>query len=184
VTGGRPAVFLDRDGVLNEGVVVGGHTHPPARVADVVICPGVPEACARLHAAGLLLVMVTNQPDVARGTVRRETVDAINDLLASELGLDATYVCPHDDADGCACRKPAPGMLLEAARDLGIDLGRSAIVGDRWRDIEAGARAGVTTVWVRHDYDERPPDGPDHVVTALLDAVDLLTTQLDEDCVQ
>ncbi len=128
--------------------------------------------------------MVTNQPDVARGTVRRETVDAINDRLLAELGLDAVYVCPHDDADGCPCRKPAPGMLLAAATDLGIDLGRSAMVGDRWRDIEAGASAGVMTVWVRHDYDERAPVAPDHAVTALSDAVDLLIQLAPKDCLR
>ena len=104
----------------------------------------------------------------------RADVDAVNDHLVAELGLDAVYVCPHDDADGCDCRKPRPGLLVTAAERHGVDLGRSFMVGDRWRDIEAGARAGVTTVWVRSDYSERLPEAPDHVVDGLPGVVDLV----------
>jgi D-glycero-D-manno-heptose 1,7-bisphosphate phosphatase len=176
--GARRAVFLDRDGVLNEAVLRDGRPHPPASVGDVAILPGVRDACAQLRAAGYLLVVVTNQPDIARGTTTRATVDAINDHLAGELGLDAVCVCPHDDADRCGCRKPAPGLLLSAAERFGIDLGASLMVGDRWRDIEAGRRAGVTTVWMRSDYSEPPPVAPDHVVDRLLDVVPLVTASV------
>jgi D-glycero-D-manno-heptose 1,7-bisphosphate phosphatase len=176
--GARRAVFLDRDGVLNEAVLRDGRPHPPARVGDVAILPGVRDACAQLRAAGYLLVVVTNQPDIARGATTRATVDAINDHLAGELGLDAVCVCPHDDADRCGCRKPAPGLLLSAAERFGIDLGASLMVGDRWRDIEAGARAGVPTAWVRSDYREAPPAAPDHVVDSLLDVVPIVTSSL------
>lgn len=172
---GRIAVFLDRDGVLNEALVRGGRPYPPASVDEVVLRPGVRRACRALSDAGALLVMVTNQPDLARGTATRAEVDAINDYLTAELGLDAVRMCAHDDADGCACRKPRPGLILEAADELDVDLGRSLMVGDRWRDIEAGTRAGVTTVWVRNDYDERRPEVPDHVVDGLSDVVPLVT---------
>jgi D-glycero-D-manno-heptose 1,7-bisphosphate phosphatase len=173
---GRAAVFLDRDGVVNEAIVRDGRPLPPPTVDDVVIPAGVREACRLLSDAGLLLVLVTNQPDVARGTTSRQTVDDINAYLADELGLDAVYVCPHDDANGCGCRKPQPGLLLDAGADLGVDLTRSLMVGDRWRDIEAGRRAGVTTVWLRRAYREPQPDAPDHAVDRLLDVVPLVTT--------
>jgi D-glycero-D-manno-heptose 1,7-bisphosphate phosphatase len=105
-------------------------------------------------------------------------VDAINGYLVTELGLDAVRVCPHDDADGCGCRKPLPGLLVDAAEEFGVDLARSFMVGDRWRDIEAGARAGVRTIWVRSDYGERRPEAPDHVVESLLEAVPLVMESL------
>jgi D-glycero-D-manno-heptose 1,7-bisphosphate phosphatase len=170
-------VFLDRDGVLNEAVVRDGRPHPPASLDDLVIRPGVVDACRRMSAAGALLVVVTNQPDLARGTAAPDEIDAINAHLTSILCLDAVRVCPHDDTDRCACRKPQPGLLTEAADDLCIDRGRSLMVGDRWRDIEAGRRAGVSTVWVRSAYDEPAPDGPDHIVDGLLDVVPLLDTR-------
>jgi D-glycero-D-manno-heptose 1,7-bisphosphate phosphatase len=176
--GARRAVFLDRDGVLNEAILRDGRPHPPASIGDVAILPGVRDACAQLRAAGYLLVVVTNQPDIARGTTTRAAVDAINDHLAGELGLDAVCVCPHDDADRCGCRKPAPGLLLSAAERFGIELGASLMVGDRWRDIEAGARAGVPTAWVRSDYREAPPAAPDHVVDGLLDVVPIVSDNL------
>jgi D-glycero-D-manno-heptose 1,7-bisphosphate phosphatase len=172
---GRMAVFLDRDGVLNEALVRDRKPYPPASVDEVVLRPGVRGACRALSDAGALLVVVTNQPDLARGTTTRAAVDAINDHLTAELGLDAVRVCGHDDADGCTCRKPKPGLILEAAEELEIDLGSSLMVGDRWRDIEAGARAGLTTVWIRNDYDERRPDAPDHVVDGLGEVIPLVT---------
>jgi D-glycero-D-manno-heptose 1,7-bisphosphate phosphatase len=169
-------VFLDRDGVLNDVIVRDGRPVPPMSVDEVVIRDGVHEACQRLSGAGLLLIVVTNQPDIARRNTTWETVDAINQHLKDRLGLDAVYVCAHDDADDCDCRKPAPGLLLAAAARIGVDLTRSVMVGDRWRDIEAGKRAGVPTVWVRSDYREAAPDAPDHVVDGLLDVVPLVTS--------
>jgi D-glycero-D-manno-heptose 1,7-bisphosphate phosphatase len=173
---GRPGVFLDRDGVLNAAIVREGRPHPPGAVDQVVIIEGVREACRSLSDAGLLLIMVTNQPDIARGTTTWVTVNAINRHLLRELGLNGAFVCPHDDADGCGCRKPQPGLLLDAAARMGVDLAQSVIVGDRWRDIEAGRRAGVTTVWVRSTYEERAPTAPDHVVEGLIDVVPLVTS--------
>jgi D-glycero-D-manno-heptose 1,7-bisphosphate phosphatase len=169
-------VCLDRDGVVNEAIVRDGRPLPPAAVDQVAIPTGVREACRLLSDAGLLLIVVTNQPDIARGSTSRLAVDAINGHLTGQLNLDAVYVCPHDDRDACRCRKPAPGLLLDAAADLRVDLTRSVMVGDRWRDIEAGKRAGVTTVWLRRDYREAPPDAPDHVVDHLSDVVSLVVT--------
>ncbi len=151
---GRPAVFLDRDGVLTEAFVRDGVPAPPRTLAEFRVLPGVPEACATLRQAGFALVVVTNQPDIARGTLARADLDQMHDRLRSLLPLDEICVCPHDDADGCGCRKPAPGMLLAAARRLDLDLARSVAVGDRWRDVAAALAAGVTAVHIERHYHE------------------------------
>jgi D-glycero-D-manno-heptose 1,7-bisphosphate phosphatase len=114
---------------------------------------------------------VTNQPDVGRGTQSRDVVDELNLAVQRTLQLDDVRVCPHDDADGCGCRKPAPGLLLAAARDWDLALESSVMVGDRWRDVESGKRAGCKTVFVDHGYSERRPDSPDLTVASLPDAV-------------
>lgn len=168
---GRRAVLLDRDGVLNEPVVVDGRPRPPASLEGLVVTGDTEAACRDLRAAGLLLIVITNQPDVARGTADRAVVDAINDELRRRLALDDVLLCPHDDGDGCGCRKPAPGLILEAAARWGVDLGSSVVVGDRWRDIEAGRAAGCATVLVDRHYDERPAVGADLVVSSLREAV-------------
>lgn len=167
----RPAVFLDRDGVLNRPVVLDGRPHPPRSVEQLELYPDAAGACARLHALGFVLVVVTNQPDVARGDLEVEVVEDIHRQLRREVPLDGLYVCLHDDADGCGCRKPAPGMLTAAAADLGLDLGRSVMVGDRWRDVEAGRRAGCRTVHIDRGYRERLPRGADFVAPSLAEAV-------------
>jgi D-glycero-D-manno-heptose 1,7-bisphosphate phosphatase len=163
----RRAVFLDRDGVLIRAIVRDRRAYPARSMGELEILPGVVETCAELHDAGFLLICVTNQPDIARGTTSAETVAELNDHLRDALGLDDVLVCPHDDADDCECRKPRPGMLLEAAERWGIDLAASVMVGDRWRDIEAGRSAGCRTVFIRYGYDEPEPDAPDLIVDDL-----------------
>jgi D-glycero-D-manno-heptose 1,7-bisphosphate phosphatase len=167
-----PAVFLDRDGVINAAVLRDGKPYPPARAEDVEILPGVAPALAALKRAGYVLVVVTNQPDVARGTTPRAAIDAIHARLAAELPLDAIRACFHDDADHCACRKPLPGLLLDAARDLDLDLATSVMVGDRWRDIDAGRAAGCRTVFINANYRERRPSGFDVELSSLAEAAD------------
>jgi len=156
----RRAVFLDRDGVLNRVTVRGGKPYPPRSLEEVKLLPGVKEGLRQLRAAGFLLIGATNQPDVVRGEARREVVDAINARLVAELGLNEMRTCWHDDADHCECRKPKPGLLLDAARAHRIALPESYMVGDRWRDIEAGQAAGCKTVWLRAPYAERGPQRP------------------------
>jgi transaldolase len=170
------AVFLDRDGVLNEAVVVDGRPRPPESAASLVLTPGVEQACAALKRAGFLLIVVTNQPDIARGSLQPGTVDAINEQLRGRLDLDDVLVCPHDDADGCDCRKPRPGMILEAARRWGVSLPECVMVGDRWRDIEAGRRAGCRTVWISRGYDEPPAARADLTVSSLAQSVDWIAS--------
>jgi D-glycero-D-manno-heptose 1,7-bisphosphate phosphatase len=165
-----PAVFLDRDGVLNNVVLRGGKPYPPASVGEMNVPSDVAPALGRLKAAGYRLVVVTNQPDVARGHQRREVVEAINGALAARLPLDEFRVCYHDDGDRCQCRKPLPGLLLQAPA---YDLGQSIMIGDRWRDIEAGQRAHVrATILIDHGYDEGCPVAPDVRVASLGEAAE------------
>jgi D-glycero-D-manno-heptose 1,7-bisphosphate phosphatase len=171
------AVFLDRDGVINAATVRHGRPHPPATLDDLVVLPGVERALTRLRAAGFRVVVVTNQPDVARGTQRREVVDAMHARLASILPIDEFRVCDHDDGDRCDCRKPKPGLLEAAARDAGLTLAASFMVGDRWRDVDAGHQAGCMTIFIDRGYDERGPDRPDVIVGSLPEAVDWILSR-------
>jgi D-glycero-D-manno-heptose 1,7-bisphosphate phosphatase len=168
----RRAVFLDRDGVLNRAIVKDGRPYSPQSPAEVEIPDDAPAALQALRAAGLLLVCVTNQPDVARGLQRREVVETINAAVHTALPLDDLLVCYHDDADACDCRKPQPGLLLEAAGRHGIDLDASFMIGDRWKDVEAGRRAGCTTLLIDHGYSEPLPPGrpPDWTARSLAEA--------------
>ncbi len=174
----RRAVFLDRDGVINRATVRDGRPCPPASADDLEILPGVADALRRLKEAGYLLVVVTNQPDVARGTQARAAVEAMHRRLAATLPIDDFRACYHDDGDGCVCRKPKPGMILDAARQHGVDLAASTVVGDRWRDIEAGRRAGCRTVFIDRSYQERRPDNPDATVRSLAEAADYILSSV------
>ena len=152
------AVFLDRDGVINRAVMRDGKPHPPDRVEDLEVLDGVPDALRKLRGAGFRLIVVTNQPDVARGTQTREMVEAMHARLAAELPVDEVVACYHD-GDDCDCRKPKPGALVAAAQRHGVELEESFMVGDRWRDIEAGQRAGCRCLFVDHGYAEQQPAG-------------------------
>jgi len=173
------AVFVDRDGVLNAPVVRQGRPHPPTSAEDLRFLPGVRERLAALKELHLLLVCVTNQPDVARRTVTRAAVDAINARVRAEMPLDDLLVCYHDDHDQCDCRKPRPGLLLRAAASLRIDLGRSYLVGDRWKDVACGAAAGCTTVFVDYGYSESyEGPAPAHVSRTAAEALDYVLSKV------
>ena len=174
---GRSAVFLDRDGVLNAAVVVGGVPHPPRTSGEVVAMPDAPDACRSLRVAGFLLVVVTNQPDLARGTTTVADVEAINRSVRRIVTVDDLRMCPHDDADDCLCRKPRPGLLTDAAADHGIDLERSWMIGDRWRDVDAGRAAGCRTIFIDRGYRETLPHSPTRVARSLADAACFIIAQ-------
>jgi D-glycero-D-manno-heptose 1,7-bisphosphate phosphatase len=175
-----PAVFLDRDGVINRTTVREGTPYPPSRVDEVEVLPGVAEALNRLAGRKLPLIVVTNQPDVARGTQTRDAVEAINAHLARELPMiTAFYVCYHDNKDACQCRKPGPGMLVQAAAEHGIDLSRSFMVGDRWSDVVAGAAVGCKTFLLDVPYSQCHRCTPDHVVADLSEAAERILSQFD-----
>ncbi len=167
-------MFLDRDGVLDRVSVRDGVAYPPASVAEVEIPGGVAEATALLRAAGFVLLGVTNQPDVSRGTQSRAAVEKINAYLAAQLSLQAVYTCYHDNADGCACRKPKPGLILKAAADYNIDVRRSFMVGDRWSDVAAGQAAGCKTFLIRCSYSQCERCTADFQVKDLLEAARLI----------
>ena len=167
------AVFLDRDGVLNEPVVREGRPYPPASLLELIVVPDAPTSLARLKQRGFLLLVVTNQPDVRRGTSTQAAVELINKHLAERLPLDDFFTCYHDDSDRCNCRKPLPGLFIKAASQYEIDLARSYMIGDRWRDIDAGAAAGCRTILIDRRYNERPSQSkPNYVARSLSEACD------------
>jgi D-sedoheptulose 7-phosphate isomerase len=169
----RPAVFLDRDGVINRTIVRDGRPFSPSGREEFELLPEVASSLRDLKAYGFDLFVITNQPEVARGKQTRETVEAIHEELMSSLPIDDIFVCYHDDADHCACRKPKPGLLFEAQRKHNSDLGRSFFVGDRWRDIDAGHNAGCRTVLIDYGYRERKPaQPPEATVRSLREAAD------------
>ena len=160
--------------MINRAIVREGKPYPPTTLAELEILPGVQEALKELHAANYLLIVVTNQPDVARGTAKKEDIEQMNAQLSSQLPLDAFKTCYHDSADACLCRKPLPGALLEAAKEYNIDLSKSFMVGDRWRDIEAGQAAGCKTFFINYRYAEQKSETPDFIVSSLLEAQQII----------
>jgi D-glycero-D-manno-heptose 1,7-bisphosphate phosphatase len=166
----RRAVFLDRDGVLNASLVRDGKPYAPRSLAEFELLPGVPEALAQLRQAGFLNVVVTNQPDVSNGKARREDVEAIHAHLLEKLPIDAVKACFHTDSEDCACRKPKPGMLLDAARELDVNLAASFLVGDRWRDVAAAHAAGCKALFIDYQYGEKRPEKPYVAVKSLPEA--------------
>ena len=170
------AVFLDRDGVINQVKVRDGKPYPPLSVEEFILLPGVVEACRQLKQAGFFLVVATNQPDVGRGTLQQEVVEAIHAHLQRTLPIDRVEVCYHpgQGASNCDCRKPKPGMLLRAARELNIELRASWMVGDRWRDIDCGHAAGCRTVFIDYGYDEALKQPPDFRAKSLAEAAAII----------
>jgi len=172
-TGKTRAVFLDRDGVINRASIRDGKPFSPGTMEELEILPGVPEALRQLKSHGYKLLVVTNQPDVGRGKQSRQSLDAIHRDLLERFPLDDILVCCHTDDDRCDCRKPLPGMLIEAAKKHNIDLASSFMVGDRWRDIDAGYNAGCRTILIDYGYSERSPEHlPDLRVGSLAEAAD------------
>ena len=156
----KRAVFLDRDGVLNHAVIRGGKPYPPLLLADLVVVEEAPACLRRLRELDFALIVATNQPDVANGKQERDVVEAMNDQLRALMPIDDVLVCYHRDSDDCACRKPKPGMLTEAAARHGIDLSASYMIGDRYRDVDAGQAAGCRTIWIDRGYAEPGPRWP------------------------
>lgn len=173
----RKAVFLDRDGVLNRAVVKHGKPYPPATLEEFELLPGVGEALEALHRAGFLLIVATNQPDVASGKQRRDVVEAMHKQLWDRLPLDDIKVCYELDSPASTCYKPKPGMLLEASRERDIDLTRSYMVGDRWRDVGAGKAAGCATIFIDRGYAEPLTETPDATCADLPQAAAFILQQ-------
>ena len=145
------AVFLDRDGVINAATVVGNRSYSPDSIQKFIFLPGVKKTITLLREWGYLVIVVTNQPDISRGLLTREELDKMHDLVRKELSVNDIIICTHDDNDGCDCRKPKPGMLLGAAKKWNIDFGKSFLVGDRWRDVEAGKAVNCRTILLKNE---------------------------------
>jgi D-glycero-D-manno-heptose 1,7-bisphosphate phosphatase len=167
------AVFLDRDGVLNRAKIINGKPYPPGSLSELEIFEGVKDGLEQLRDLKYLLIVVTNQPDIARNITSITIVNNINSYLKQFLNLDDIYCCPHDNKDNCLCRKPKPGMVLEAADKWNIDLTKSFIIGDRWSDIETGKNAGLKTIFIDYNYDERK-SYPDYTCRDFLEATEII----------
>jgi D-glycero-D-manno-heptose 1,7-bisphosphate phosphatase len=165
-------VFLDRDGTLNVAVVRDGHPFSPQSAAEFQLYGDVQAACRALRQAGYVLVVATNQPDVGRGLQSQSAVEEIHAKLLSLVPEIALIEVCYDPGGGKESRrrKPAPGMLLDAAAALGLDLARSWMIGDRWRDIDCGHGAGVRTVFIDRGYSEELRSAPDLVVKSFGEA--------------
>lgn len=178
----RAAVFLDRDGVINRPLIRAGKPYPPATLDEFEILPSVREACQHLKKLGFLLVVATNQPDVGRGILAREAVEMIHAWLLHELPVNRVMTCFHAGAaygDPCDCRKPRPGMLFQAAEELRINLAKSFMIGDRWRDVDCGFNAGCKTIFIDWGYKEKLSRDPDFRARDLRGAAELIE-QLEE----
>jgi len=171
----RPAVFLDRDGVVVVPEFRDGRSFAPRTLEAFRLYPDAREALVRLRDAGYLLVIVTNQPDIGAGLVALDTVERMHDILRTELPVDRIELCPHSQSEACACRKPKPGMLLSAAEACAIDLPNSFMVGDRASDVEAGLAAGCRTVFIDLDYtSELKSTRSDAVARSVSGAADMI----------
>jgi D-glycero-D-manno-heptose 1,7-bisphosphate phosphatase len=168
------AVFLDRDGVLTGSIVRNGRPYAPTTLEEFFIIPGTREALERLRQQGFLLIVATNQPDVGRGKTPRELVETMHARLSAELPLDEIRTCWDGDEATSRTYKPKPGMLLDAAEAHGIDLARSYMVGDRWRDVGCGRAAGCYTVFIDYGYEESSAVSPDATCANLAQAVDII----------
>lgn len=170
------AVFLDRDGVINRAIVRGGKPYPPQNFNDFEILPDVALACKKIKEAGYKIVVATNQPDVGRGTLSQSTVEEMHAILLRDLLIDRIEVCFHPGRglSDCKCRKPLPGMLFEASRELNLDLAQSWMIGDRFGDIVCGQAAGCRTILVGGGYNEEPSAVPDFRAGSLEEAVDII----------
>ena len=164
------AIFADRDGVLCANMMRDGRPVAPTRLEDFRLLPGVEDSVRALKSAGYLVIVVTNQPDVGTGRTPRAIVEAMHDIIRSTLDVDDIKACFHTNADGCACRKPKPGMILEAAAERAIDLPASFVVGDRWSDVAAGREAGCSTIFVDYGHEPDTPAKADRVVSSFAEA--------------
>jgi D-glycero-D-manno-heptose 1,7-bisphosphate phosphatase len=169
------AVFLDRDGTINRAFVRDGKPYPPRDLSEFELLPGAEEACRLMKDEGYTLVVATNQPDVGRGTTKREAVEEIHAWMCGKLPIDRVEVCYDAGDSPSECRKPRPGMLLRAAREMDIDLKASWMVGDRWRDVDCGHNAGCRTIFIDNGYSEELRATPDYRVASLLEAARLIT---------
>ena len=164
------AIFLDRDGVLNDSILRNGKPHAPRHFSEYKLLPGVKEATQKLADAGFILLVVTNQPDIGNKLVDPAEVEKMNQFLLETLPISKIYMCPHTQSAGCTCRKPAPGMLFQGKAEFNIDMQQSYMVGDRYSDVQAGLAAKCQTIFIDYKYIETPDFSGSIRVGSLLEA--------------
>ena len=176
----KRAVFLDRDGVINKAIIKDGKPLSPNSLNELEILPGVRQSITKLKKLNFVCLVATNQPNVSRKIVDKNSVIQINNFLKNEIAFDDIFVCYHDDKDNCDCRKPKPGLLLEAGKKWNVDFRKSFMIGDRWRDIEAGESLGCKTIFLDYKYSETKPIKPSFVSNTLLNAVHIIENHIYE----
>lgn len=172
----KKAIFLDRDGVINRVILKGDKPFSPRRFGEFGFLDGIKEVLGKFKEVGFINIIITNQPDIARGLIEPEISEKMHKVIRENLPIDDIFVCPHDDIDQCPCRKPEPGMLLEAAKKWDIDLKSSFLIGDQWKDIEAGKSAGCVTILISCPYNKRA--NPDFRVNNLSSAAEIIFAQV------
>ena len=170
----KKAVFLDRDGVINKAFVKKGLPTSPNSLDELEILPGVKESIKKLKKKNFICLVVTNQPDVERGRIDKTTIVKMHKFLKKELNFDDIFVCYHDDKNNCNCRKPKPGLLLQAKEKWNIDFKKSFMIGDRWKDIDAGKAVGCKTIFLDYSYRDLSPDNPNYITDSLLSATAII----------
>ena len=176
----KKSVFLDRDGVINKVYIKDGLPQSPNSLDELKILPGVKESIIKLKKLNFICLMVTNQPDVSRKKIDKNSVIQMNNFLKNEIALDDIFVCYHDDSDNCDCRKPKPGLLLQAGKKWDVDFKKSFMIGDRWKDIQAGEKVGCKTIFLDYKYNEKKPKKPDFVSDSLLNAAHIIEKLIHE----
>ena len=147
------AVFFDRDGVLNELVQRDRGFYSPRSFDQFIIDDSANFVISKLRKKGFLSIVVSNQPDIARGNIKKSVLDKMTEVLINKLMVDDVFYCTHDDSDLCNCRKPAPGLFIQAAEKWEIDLKKSYMIGDTWKDTEAANNANVNSLLLVKDSD-------------------------------
>ena len=170
----RRAISLDRDGTLNKVFLENGLPFSPSSFSKFEILPGVKESIIRFKKLNFVCLLVTNQPDVSRGKIKKSVVIKMNNFLKDEIKLDDIFVCYHDDDDNCECRKPKPGLLLDAGKKWGINLNKSYMIGDRWKDVQAGINAGCKTIFIKNNYNENKDVKASFITNKLINAAYIL----------
>jgi D-glycero-D-manno-heptose 1,7-bisphosphate phosphatase len=169
----QKAAFLDRDGVINAALLENGKPRPPRRRSELQFLPGAIASIEKLMKNDYEVVVVTNQPDLARGALSHADLSAINDEISINTGISNFYICEHDEFHNCSCRKPKPGLIVQAAKDLELDLSKSFMVGDRWKDVSAAQSINLKCYFIDYSYEEPRPNIPFVPVSSLFEAVSM-----------
>ena len=173
----RKAVFLDRDGVINKIFIKDNLPSSPPTFELLEILPGVEESILRLKKLNFACLVVTNQPDVGRNLISKNTLEKMHNKLKKKIHIDEIYVCTHIKDQNCFCRKPNPGMILDAAKKYQIDLKKSFLIGDRASDIEAGQEANCRSIFLDKKNYEKPPNKQEATFNNLTEATDYILEQ-------